>query len=589
MEGNSVSRIFDIIEHQSLNYSREVAFADKRNGKWATKSTDDVIELAKQFSCGLLSMGIQPGDKIAMISNNRSEWCIADLGMVQIGVINVPVYPTISEEDYAYIFNHAEVKMVIASDEELYQKVQRVFDQVPSLTNVFTFDSVNGAKNWTEIVEAGKANPTDFSEIKNGIKNTDLATIIYTSGTTGKPKGVMLSHQNLVSNVLSCLDRVPVHNGHTAVSFLPVCHVYERMLLYLYQYLGLSIYFAESIDTIGDDLRDVKPQVFSAVPRLLEKVYDKIIAKGEELSGIKRKLFFWAVDLGQEYDVVGKSGLYHFKLKIARKLIFSKWQAALGGNCLAAVSGSAALQPRLARVFIAAGIPIYEGYGLTETSPVVSVNCFTNDGLRIGTVGRVVKDVDVKIAEDGEILVKGPNLMMGYYKQPDLTAEVIDSEGWFHTGDIGEFQEGQYLKITDRKKEMFKTSGGKYVAPQVMENKFKESRFIEQIMVVGENQKFPGALIVPSFDFVREWAKRKEIQVSDDNAELIKNERVIQRLQKEVDMFNKNFGNWEQLKRFALCTHEWAVETGELTPTLKLKRKVILAKYSAQMNDIYGA
>lgn len=588
MEGNSVSRIFDIIEYQSLNYSRDVAFADKRNGKWETRSTNDVIDLAKHFSCGLLAMGIQPGDKIAMISNNRSEWCIADLAMVQIGVANVPVYPTISEEDYAYIFNHAEVKMVIASDEELYQKVQNVFDQVPSLTNVFTFDTVSGAKNWTEIVETGKANPKDFSDIKNDIKNTDLATIIYTSGTTGKPKGVMLSHQNLVSNVLSCLDRVPVHNGHTAVSFLPVCHVYERMLLYLYQYLGLSIYFAESIDTIGEDLRDVKPQVFSAVPRLLEKVYDKIIAKGEELSGIKRKLFFWAVDLGQEYDVVGKSGWYHFKLKIARKLIFSKWQAALGGNCLAAVSGSAALQPRLARVFIAAGIPIYEGYGLTETSPVVSVNCFTNDGLRIGTVGRVVKDVEVKIAEDGEILVKGPNLMMGYYKQTDLTAEVIDSDGWFHTGDIGEFQEGQYLKITDRKKEMFKTSGGKYVAPQVMENKFKESRFIEQIMVVGENQKFPGALIVPSFDFVREWAKRKEIQVSDDNAVLIKNEQVIERIQREINAYNKNFGNWEQIKKFALCTHEWAVETGELTPTLKLKRKVILAKYSAQISDIYG-
>ncbi len=586
MEPRSFTRLFDIIHHQNNNFPQPAAFADKIDGKWRTRSTEEVVELADHFSRGLLKQGLVAGDKVAVISNNRSEWSISDIGMLQIGIINVPVYPTISADDFQYIFNHAEVKMVIVSDQELLDKVNLIKDQVPSLQSIYTFNEISGAANWMEIVETGKTSNEDLSSHRANVKPEDMATIIYTSGTTGRPKGVMLSHSNLVSNVVACEERIPCDSGDKALSFLPVCHVYERMLLYLYQSLGVQVYFAESMETIGDDLRDVKPHVFTAVPRLLEKVYDKIVAKGSELTGIKRKLFFWALELGQEYDVVGKSSWYHAKLKVARKLIFSKWQAALGGNCKAVASGSAALQPRLARVFIAAGIPVFEGYGLTETSPVVSVNCFDNDGLRIGTVGRLIKGVDVKIAEDGEILVKGPNLMMGYYKQPDLTVEVIDEDGWFHTGDIGIFQEDQYLKITDRKKEIFKTSGGKYIAPQVMENKFKESRFIAQLMVIGENQKHPSALIVPDMEFVKEWAKRKGHEIDVNSPE--KSEAFVQRLQQEVDSYNGHFGNWEQIKRFEICPQEWTVETGELTPTLKLKRKVIAKKYDHLISKIYG-
>ena len=583
-----VTRLFDIIRYQQKHFPQAICFADKVDGSWKSRSTEEMISEANRFSRGLLAMGIQPGDKIAMISNNRSEWNIADIGMLQIGVVNVPVYPTISAEDYAYIFNHAEVKMVLVSDTELLEKVESIRAQVPTIQNVFTFNEIEGAKHWTEIQQAGSDDlQSKVEEIMASVKTDDLATLIYTSGTTGKPKGVMLSHKNLVSNVVASIERVPVDHTHTAVSFLPVCHVYERMLLYLYQILGISVYFAESMETIGDDLRDVKPHVFTAVPRLLEKVYDKIMAKGTELSGIKKKLFYWAVELGHEYDVKGKSSFYNFKLGLARKLIFSKWQAALGGNCMAVVSGSAALQPRLARVFMAAGIPIYEGYGLTETSPVVSVNCEKNDGTRIGTVGRVLSGVKVKIAEDGEILTKGPNLMMGYYKNDELTNEVIDSQGWFHTGDIGEFVEGEYLKITDRKKEMFKTSGGKYVAPQPMENKFKESRFIEQIMVVGENERHPAAIVVPAFEFMHAWAGRKGISCKD-NTELINHPQVIARIQQEIDEMNKSFGSWEQVKKFELCNEEWAVDTGELTPTLKLRRKVIMSRYAALYQKIYG-
>lgn len=462
------------------------------------------------MSRGLLKLGIQDGDKIAMISNNRSEWNICDIGIQQIGGISVPVYPTISADVYEYIFNDAEVKICFVSDQELYDKVLSIKNKVNSLTHVFTFNDIEGATSWKTLLEAADSTlDAEIEKRKADISYEDLVTIIYTSGTTGNPKGVMLSHKNLLSNVIACKPRLPVSPGARSLSFLPVCHVYERMLLYLYQYTGVAVYFAESMDTIGDNLKEVKPHVFTAVPRLLEKVYDKIIAKGEALTGIKRKLFFWAVALGDEYDVKGKSAWYRFKLKIARKLIFSKWKEALGGNTLAVASGSAALQPRLARVYLAAGIPVMEGYGLTETSPVISVNYEEGNNVRIGTTGTVIDGVTVKIAEDGEILVKGPNVMMGYYKLPEKTAEDIDADGWFHTGDIGMFEEGKFLKITDRKKEMFKTSGGKYIAPQVMENKFKESRFIEQIMVIGENQKMPAAFIVPAFDFIREWAKRK--------------------------------------------------------------------------------
>jgi long-chain acyl-CoA synthetase len=585
-----VKRLFDIPYYQLQNYPKSDALCTKVNGEWVKYSTQEFINKANLFSRGLLALGVKPGDKIALIStNNRSEWNICDIGILQVGAIDVPVYPTISAADYKFIFNDAEVKLCFVSDKELYDKVNTVKNEIPSLKEIYTFNKVAGAKNWLDVLDAGmKVDIAEVEKIKNQVNEEELATLIYTSGTTGVPKGVMLSHKNIVSNAKACIERLPVDSKGKALSFLPVCHVYERMLHYLYMLTGVSVYFAESLDTIGDNLREVKPDVFTAVPRLLEKVYDKIIAKGEELSGIKRKLFFWAVSLGQQYDVVGKSAWYNFKLAIARKLIFKKWQAALGGNAKAIASGSAALQPRLARVFLAAGIPVMEGYGLTETSPVVAVNCQKNNAVRIGTVGIPIKDVQVKIAEDGEILIKGPNVMMGYYKRPDLTAEVIDSEGWLHTGDIGEMVEGKFLKITDRKKEIFKTSGGKYIAPQMMENKFKESRFIEQIMVIGENQKHPAALIVPAFAFIKEWAARKNISGLNTNEDIINHSRVKERIWQEVKEMNKNFGHWEEVKKIELLPNEWSIDGGELTPTLKLKRKFILEKYKDVVARIYS-
>lgn len=586
MNMDHIKRLFDIPQHQLDNYPKTDSLAAKINGQWEKHSTQEFMNQAMLVSKGLLKLGIQPGDKIAMISNNRPEWHMMDIGILQIGAIDVPVYPTISESDYKFIFNDAQVKFCIVSDEELLGKVKAIFDDVPSLQEIYTFEQIEGAKHWSEITEAGKGgDEAEVRKLMDNVKSEDLATLIYTSGTTGVPKGVMVSHQNIVSNCLASWPRLPVTSEGKGLSFLPICHVYERMITYLYMLSGVSIYFAESIDTIGDNLKEVQPQVFTAVPRLLEKVYDKIVARGEELTGVKRKLFFWALDLGHDYEV-NKGGMYKFKLGIARKLIFSKWQEALGGNVLAVASGSAALQPRLARVFHAAGIPVMEGYGLTETSPVISVNCEANDGVRFGTVGRVLDGVTVKIAEDGEILVKGPNVMMGYYNRPDATSEAIDSEGWFHTGDIGRFEENEFLKITDRKKEIFKTSGGKYVAPQVLENKFKESRFIEQLIVIGENEKHPAALICPDFDFLEEWAKRKNINCGSKE-ELCSHEAIQARIMKEVERYNADFGNWEQVKKIEILPTTWSVETDELTPTLKLRRKIIMEKYNSYVERIY--
>lgn len=583
----NVKRLFDIPYFQLKSYPKDDCLVNKINGMWEPTSTEDYINQFNALSRGLIKLGVQPGDKIGLISNNRTEWNITDMAIQQVGAIGVPIYPTISKEDYEYIFNNAELSYCFVSDEELYQKVKAVQPRVLSLKEIYTYENVKDASHWSSLkLEPEKALDDEIDKRKSAIQPGDMVTMIYTSGTTGKPKGVMLSHNNLLSNAKASKTRLPVSSDAKSLSFLPVCHVYERMLLYLYQLTGVSIYFAESLDTIGDNLKEVQPDVFTAVPRLLEKVFDKIIAKGEELSGIKKKLFFWAVSLGEEYDIHGKSGWYKFKLGIARKLIFSKWQEALGGNTKAVASGSAALSPRLARIFLAAGIPIMEGYGLTETSPVVSVNCEDNDGVRIGSVGRPLDGVDVKIAEDGEILVKGPNVMLGYYKLPDKTKEVLEDDGWFHTGDIGEIKDG-FLRITDRKKEIFKTSGGKYIAPQVMENKFKESRFIEQIMVIGEGEKMPAALIVPAFDFVEEWCKRKGISDVDTREKLISNQKVIDRIQEEVDRYNQNFGHWEMVKRFELLPQEWSVETEELTPTLKLKRRVIRDKYAEQYEKIY--
>jgi long-chain acyl-CoA synthetase len=582
-------RLFDIPYYQLKNYPNPTMFVTKTDGVWKGVSTQQFLDHAMSISKGLIALGVKPGENVALVSNTRYEWNVMDIAIQQTGAIVVPLYPNISEGEYRYIMNDAGIRICVLANDELCQKIKNIRSEVPTLEHLFSFETVNDCKNWDEIATAGVN--IDEAEVRSRmdqVKNEELATIIYTSGTTGNPKGVMLSHNNLLSNVDACREPIPADNSSKVLSFLPVCHVYERMLHYLYMYIGCSIHFAESMETIGDNIREVKPDVFTAVPRLIEKVYDKIIAKGDELTGIKRSLFFWAVSVGEDYDVVGKGFFYKIKLAIARKLIFSKWQEALGGNVKAIASGSAALQPRLARIFLAANIPILEGYGLTETSPVVSVNSFQK-GIRIGSVGALIDGVDVKIAEDGEILVKGPNVMMGYYNKPVETAEVMDAEGWFHTGDIGVFQEGKFLKITDRKKEIFKTSGGKYIVPQAMENKFKESRFIEQIMVIGEGEKFPAALIVPSFAFVKEWGHRHNIDLgSATNAEISSNSDVIKRIGEEIDGFNKEFGNWEQIKKFVLLSDELSIDGGELTPTLKLKRKAILSKYQDKYKEIYS-
>ena len=585
-----VTRLFDFPYYQQEKYNLEKSLVTKYNGKWTATSTTEYIEKANAISRGLLRMGIQPNDKIGLISlNNRTEWNIMDIGILQLGAQNVPIYPTISEEDYAYVLNHSEAIYCFVSCAEVLKKIEAIKDQVPSLKEVYSFDTLANCKNWNEVLELGAddSNQDEVENLKNAVKPEDLATLIYTSGTTGRPKGVMLSHENLVSNALNSESRIPVENGNAdALSFLPLCHVYERMLIYLYQYTGTSIYYAESMDKISDNLKEVAPFVMTAVPRLLEKVYDKILAKGSELTGIKKKLFFWAVDLGLEYQPYGQNGWwYEQKLKLAKKLIFSKWKEGLGGNLSVIASGSAALQPRLARIFNAAEFGLMEGYGLTETSPVVSVNEMNNKGFKIGTVGKLITNTEVKIAEDGEICVKGPQVMMGYYKDPNKTAEVI-IDGYFHTGDIGEIDAEGFLKITDRKKEMFKTSGGKYVAPQLLENRFKQSRFIEQIMVVGEGEKMPAALIQPDFEYLFEWAKKNNITISE-NSDIITNEIVLAKFQEEVDHANETFAKWEKVKQFRLTPDVWNVSNGHLTPTMKLRRKIIKEKYITLYNNIY--
>ncbi|MCG2612124.1 AMP-dependent synthetase/ligase [Flavobacterium sp. SM15] len=588
----NVTRLFDFPYYQLEKYNLSDALVTKYDGEWVKTSTQEYLDKANAVSRGLLRLGVQKNDKIAIISsNNRTEWNITDIGALQTGAQTVPIYPTIAAEDYAYILNHSESKYCFVSDQEVLDKVKSIRNQVPTLIEVFSYNDIPGCKSWKEILELGKdtSNQNEVEERKNSIVTTDLATIIYTSGTTGRPKGVMLTHQNIVSNVLMSAPRVPLRAGDTrGLSFLPVCHIFERMILYLYQYYGISIYFAESIEKMSDNLKEVKPHVMTAVPRLLEKVYDKIYAKGAALDGIKKKLFFWAIDLGLKYEPYGANGWwYEFQLKIARKLIFSKWQEGLGGQLELMVSGSAALQSRLTRVFAAAGIPIMEGYGLTETSPVIAVNDQNNRGFKIGTVGRVLEGVEVKIAEDGEILCKGPNVMIGYYKDPEKTDEALQN-GYFHTGDIGEVDANGFLRITDRKKEMFKTSGGKYVAPQLIENTMKQSRFIEQIMVVGEGEKMPAAFIQPNFDFVKEWAKIKGINIGTTEAEISANPEVKQRIEEEVEVLNKKFGNWEQVKKIELTPDVWSIDAGHLTPTMKLKRKIIKEKYQNLYDKIYN-
>lgn len=585
------TRLFDFLSHQLKHRPLDHALNTKYDGEWRPTSTAEYSSSANLMSAAFLNLKIRPKDKIAMISsNNRSEWCIIDIGILQVGGINVPIYPTISEKDYEYILNHSESKYCFVSDQEVYNKVIAIKKNVKNLIEIYSFDDIPGCKNWTELLTLGENNFNEelLNKTKDAIRPDALATIIYTSGTTGIPKGVMLSHQNVVSNVLSASKRLPLEIGKsTALSFLPICHIFERVILYIYLYNGIKVYFAESIETISDDLKDVKPEVMTAVPRLLEKVFDKIYGKGEELTGIKKKLFYWAVEIGLKFEPYAQNGFwYEIKLKIAKKLILSKWQEALGGNLKLIASGSAALQPRLARVFSAAGMTLVEGYGLTETSPVISVNDLRKGGFRIGSVGKVIDDVTVKIAEDGEILCKGPNVMMGYYKEIEKTKEVMSGD-FFHTGDIGVIDDDGFLKITDRKKEMFKTSGGKYIAPQVIENQMKQSLFIEQIVVIGEGQKMPAALIQPNFDHIKNWFTQNGITIKDDPMSICQNKSLIDEIQKEVNDHNQKFGKWEQIKKFELTPLIWSIENKFLTPTMKVKRNTLKEHYKDLITKIY--
>ncbi len=588
---NPITRLFDIPYYQLANYNLDAALVTKYNGNWEKTSTETYLDNANKISRGLIKLGIQVNDKIAVISSsNRTEWNTIDIGILQIGAQNTPVYPTMAIDDYEYVLNHSEAVFCFVSDAEVYEKVNSIKDRLKFLKDVYSFDDIKNCKNWKEVLALGddKSLQPEVEKRKSEVKPDDLATIIYTSGTTGKPKGVMLTHRNIVSNVLDSSPRVPFDSGKSvALSFLPICHIFERMIVYLYQYHGVSIYFAESIDKVSENIKEVRPHVMTVVPRLAEKVYDKIYAKGDELTGIKRKLFFWSIQLGLQYQPYGQNGWwYEYKLSIARKLIFSKWKEGLGGRLDLMVSGSAALQPRLGKLFAAAGMPIMEGYGLTETSPVIAVNDSRNFNFKIGTVGKPIDHVEVKIAEDGEIMVKGPNVMAGYYKDTELTSSVM-TNGYFHTGDIGEFDTEGFLRITDRKKEMFKTSGGKYIAPQLIENDMKQSPYIEQIMVIGDGEKMPAAFIQPAFENIKSWAAQKKITLENSNQKIAHDPNVIALIQAEVDRANQHFGHWEQVKRFELTSDIWSIDSGHLTPTLKLKRKNVKQMYQHLYDKIY--
>jgi len=587
-----ITRTFELLDRYKELFSHKTdALAGKQNGEWIRYSAKEYIQNANWVSYGLLALGFKKGDKIATISNNRPEWNFMDLGMARIGIIHVPIYPTIGSEEYDYILKHSQVKAVIFSTQLIWNKIKTIVEKQKSIEKIFSFNEIEGISSWKEIVNEGKKNEINFleqvNEIKAGIDTHDMVTLIYTSGTTGNPKGVMLSHNNLITNFISTSKAHGLGHEHRTLSFLPLCHVYERMMNYHFQYKGISIYYAENLGTITTDIKEVKPHIFNTVPRLLEKVYDGIIGKGKNLPYLQKQVFFWAVNLGLKYKINRKNRpFYNPQLKIARKLVFNKWKEALGGEDMLIVSGGAALQERLAKIFWAAGMPVLEGYGLTETSPVIAVNHYTPLKCKFGTVGPVLENVEVKIAEDGEILCKGPNIMLGYYKEPELTKEAIDNEGYFHTGDIGMLDDEGYLKITDRKKEMFKTSGGKYVAPQVVENKLKESFFIDQLMVIGENEKFASALISPNFKFLHDWCSIHKVQYRD-NKELVHLPEVTARYQKEINKYNQELGETEKIKRFRLVCEEWSPQTGELSPTQKLKRNVVYEKYKDIIAEIY--
>ena len=582
-------RVFDLPRFQEKNTPNISIFNYKENNEWKGISTLDFINRVNNISKGLIANGVQPNDKVALISENRLEWNLVDFAIQQIGAVVVAIYPNISDNDYEFILNNAEIKLCLVSNDSLYQRLLGIKDKIPTVNEVYTFNTYPHTPNWISMVSKGIDITDETLQTRmDNVKPTDLATLIYTSGTTGNPKGVMLSHENLLSDVNSSEYSFPVKAYDKALSFLPACHAYERVFQYVYIKMGLPIYFAQSMDTIGQDMKEVQPHIFSAVPRVLEKVYDKIMATGEQLTGIKRTLFFWAISLGEQYDLDESklSFWYKFQLKIARKLVFSKWKAALGGNVKGIASGSATLQTRLLKLYLAAGIPIYEGYGLTEAGPCLSVNCIKR-GMKIGTVGIPLIDIEIKLAEDGEILAKGKNIMQGYYKNPEATAEVLKN-GWLYTGDIGEWVDGKFLKIIDRKKEMFKTSGGKYVVPQQIEKILSESTFIEQIMVVGEGRKFPAALIIPSYENCIDWAKTNDSSLINlPREEFLTHAKIKQLIEDEVSRLNVNFGNWEKIKKFEILPNEFTIESGELTPTLKMKRKIIAEKYKNEIERIY--
>jgi long-chain acyl-CoA synthetase len=587
------TRIFDLLNRFTTNPETIGKFklGCKESGKWKEYTAQEFIQIVNKVSCGLLALGIKKGDKIATITNNRPEWNFMDQGMAQIGAVHVPIHPTLTTEELVYILNHSEAKIVLVSDKSLFKKLSDVQTELPLVEKIYTFNQVEGATHWSHITTAGEANANQLekqvAEIKESISEDVLLTIIYTSGTTGNPKGVMLTHKNLMSNAIYSAKIQHLNHSHKVLSFLPLSHVFEHMCSYQYQYLGISVYYAESVSTIAADIKELQVDGFITVPRLLESVYEKIITKAKTLSPVKRAIFAWALKLAGKYTPYGKQNiLYKTQMAIADKLVFSKWRAALSPNLTFIGCGGAALQPRLARIFWAAKLPVFEGYGLTETSPILSVNYSKPGAVMIGTVGPILEGVTIKIAEDGEILAKGPNLMKGYYRDPVQTSEVIDADGWFHTGDIGELVDGKFIKITDRKKEMFKLSNGKYIAPQQIENKLKESFYIQQTMVVGENQKYASALIIPNFNALVEWAKKQKIHFQHQ-AELIKKPEIIKHFEDEVKNLNKKLNSNEQIKKIALLADEWTPNTGELTSTLKLRRKKIIEKYNEAVASLY--
>ena len=589
----TVKRTFDILGHCLENYPRQDAVAGKYDNQWVPFSTAQFARQSELLAMGLMALGMKKGDRVATVSGNRPEWSFVDMALAMTGAVHVPVYPTISEEEYSYIFNHAETRYIFVSDDKLFKKLSPMIGQIPSLEQIFTFNQVPGATNIDYLYNLGKEHEQDLAyslhQLKQSIGEEEMVTMIYTSGTTGIPKGVMLSHRNLVSNFTGNANNFSMGPAHKSISFLPLCHIFERIVNYTFLYKGIGVYYVETLAQIMPAIKEVQPHIFCGVPRLLERVYNSILTKGKQLKGIKKKLFFWAVDLGRTYEFNAKMNpWFRLKLAIADKLIYSKWRAGLGGNLQIVVSGGAALQPRIARVFSAAKIYVLEGYGLTETSPVIAVSNLVTRELKVGTNGPVLPGVQVKIAEDGEILTKGPNLMLGYYQEPELTAEVIDKEGWFHTGDIGILDEGKYLKITDRKKEIFKLTGGKYIAPQMIENKLKESMFIDQVIVIGDHEKFASALIAPNFEYLHEWCAEKLILFSD-NAELINHPKVQAVFLSEVKEINKTLGQHEEIKRFRLIADLWSPVTGELSQTLKLKRKVIETKYKDLIEEIFAS